>query len=341
MPVTRKRTSFKEIVADAETGLRDLVFGGPRNFFSNARERMKDLPKANYDLGVRFASEGKWMDAIFRFKVVLYLKPNYPGANYNLGCCYLRTGKMNEARNAFVKALQQAPGNADVQFMLASVDATALPPNQRPTRMPLEMVTGFFSAQANGYDITEANNRYQAGKVIQDLVKPRMATEAPVVLDLGCGSGIASRPWRAAAASIRGVDVTPAMIALADKATHADKKLFDVLTTGDAAQLAPEITNGSADLVLLVNVAQFIGELAGTLNGASQALKNGGVLVVTTEPFGETGYGLVSATSRYGHSNAYVKLAAASAGLVPVAEQSVELYADVPANALVFTKGTN
>ena len=341
MAEPRKKLSFVSLFPELGTDLRGMLIERPRAYIALARERMKDLPKTNYDLGYKFANEGKWMDAIFRFKVTLYLNPNYPNANYNLGCCYMRSGKMSEARSAFLKALKLNPANQDATFMLASLDPNAVPAERRPTRMPLDMVTSFFSAQADGYDIAEANNRYQAGKVIHDLVKPQLKTEAPVVLDLGCGSGIAARPWRAAATSIRGVDVTPSMLALADKATHADKKLFDGLSTADLAQLPAELTSGAADLVLLVNTVQFIGELSGTLNGAAQALKQGGILVVTVEPYSQpAGYGLVAATSRFGHSNAYVKQLAAGAGLQPVAESAVELYAGVPAQALVFTKGT-
>ena len=341
MAGSRKKVSFTELLPNVGDGVRDWLIDKPRAYIALARERMKDLPKTNYDLGYRFAGEGKWMDAIFRFRVTLYLNPNYPNANYNLGCCYMRTGKAKEARDAFIKALKQNPANHDATFMLAALDPSAVSAERRPTRMPLEMVTSFFSAQAEGYDITEANNRYQAGKVIYDLVKPQVKTETPAVLDLGCGSGIAARPWRASATSIRGVDVTPAMLSLADKATHADKKLFDGLSTADLAQLPAELMNASVDLVLLVNVAQFVGELSGTLNGAAQALKPGGVLVVTAEPFNQpAGYGLVAATSRFGHSNAYVKQAAASAGFAPVSETAVELYAEVPSQALIFTKGT-
>lgn len=341
MAEPRKKLSLTNLFPDEGGAWRVWAFDKPMAYINVLRERLKDLPKTNYDLGFRFAREDRWMDAIFRFKMVLYLSPNYPNANYNLGCCYMRTGKAAQARAAFLKALKQSPGNVDVTFMLASLDPTALPNAQRPTRMPMDMVTGFFTAQAEGYDIAEANNRYQAGKVMYDLLKPLVKTETPVVLDLGCGTGIAARPWRATASSIRGVDVTPAMLALADKATHAEKKLFDGLSTADIAQLPTEFTNGSADIVLLVNAVQFIGELSSTLNGAAQALKPGGVVAVTVETFGQAGYGLVSATSRFGHSNAYVKQVAASAGLSVLAESAVELYAGVPAQALIFTKGTN
>ena len=342
MKPARKRVSFTEIRSDAKEGLKELVnFDKLRAYFDLVQTRLQDLPKTNYDLGYRFAGEGKWTDAIFRFKVTLYLKSDYPLANYNLGCCYMRTGETAKARAAFLKALKQSPGNPEVSFMLASLDPAAMPATQRPVRMPMDMVTGFFSNQAAGYDIAEANNQYQAGKVIYDLARPQVDAAAPAILDLGCGSGIAARPWRAGAASIHGVDVTPAMLALADKATHADKKLFDRLTNADISQLGPDVADGRADLVLLVNVVQFIGELNGVLRGAAQALKPDGVLVITTEPYADSGFGLVAATSRFGHSNAYVKQIAAAVGLMPLSESTVELYSGVPAQALIFSKGTH
>ena len=328
------------MVGQAEGALRDLLIARPRVWLAQTRERLRDLPKANYDLGYGFAQQGKWFDAVFRFRVTLFLNPNYPQAHYNLGRCYMRMGKHAQAKAAVIKALAQNPGNTDVIFMLATIDPAALAPNQRPERMPMTMVTGFFSAMADGYDITEANNRYQAGKVMHELVAPLLKTQTPTVLDMACGSGIAVRPWRLAAKAMRGVDVTPAMVALAEKATHADKKLYDGLVTGDITALDATLADGTADLVLLVNAAQFIGDLSATFAGIAKALANGGIAAVTVEPYSaSSGFGLMSGTGRFGHSAAYVKQAAQAAGLTEIKQANIELYAGVPAQALLFSKG--
>src|SRR5262245_3910210 len=128
MAEPRKKVSLSEMVNDAEKGLRDIVrFDRIQSKYASVRAKMKELHKTNYDLGYKFAGEGRWLDAIFRFRVVLYLSPDYPNANYNLGCCYMRLGRNAEAKAAFLKALKQSPGNADVMFMLASLDPSALP----------------------------------------------------------------------------------------------------------------------------------------------------------------------------------------------------------------------
>lgn len=341
MKPLRKRVSFVTAAEEAKSALRDVVVEQPRQWIENIRERMRDLPKTNFDLGCRFAEEQKWFDAMFRFRVTLFLQPEYPQALYNLGCSYYRMGKPEKAKEALLKALAQAPGNVNTIFMLATIDPSALPPEKRPTRMPESIVTGFFGSVAEGYDIEEAKNKYVAGKMLHDLLKPLVTAANPVVIDLGCGTGIVSRPWRAAASSITGVDITPAMIAQAEKATHAEKKLFDQLLTADIAKLPQTLPQGTADLVLIVNVAQFVGDLAGVMQGAAGLLNPQGMLAITVEPYRTAGFGIAADTSRFGHANSYVKQQAANAGLTPVKEVALVLYPDTPVQALVFAKGTN
>ena len=341
MGLFRKRVSFQAAANDAGGALRDLFIEQPKAFFRDARERMRDLPKSNYELACRFAEQGKWFDAMFRFRMTLFLQPAYPNALYNLGGVYVRMGRTAEARATLLKVLRQTPGNTEALFMLSSIDPNAVSANQRPSQMPMGMVTGFFTNNAQGYDLLEAGNKYQAGKVMHDLAKPFMKAVAPVILDLGCGSGIAARPWRLTAARIHGVDVTPAMVELAQAATHAEKKLYDEVTVGDARSLPASVAAGTADIVLLVNVVQFVGDLSAVLSTAATALMPTGLLLLTAEPTTLTsGYGLVGASARFGHSAAYVKQAAGAAGFTLVKESSVELYAGVSAHAYVFSKGS-
>lgn len=340
MKPLRKKLSFKDTATEATSALRDLLVDQPKAYVREARVRLKDLPKSNFELACRFAREGKWFDAVFRFRMTLMLSPNYPNAQYNLGGCYIRMGKVNEGKAALLKALQQSPNNPDILFMLASVDPAALTVSQQPTTMPMDMVTAFFTRVAEGYDQTEAANKYQAGKVMFDLIKPHVTSASPVIVDLGCGSGIVARPWRAMAAQIHGVDVTPAMADLARAATHEQKKLFDSVSVGDARTLPAEIAAGTADMALAVNMAQFVGELAAIMQTAASALKPGGVFAITTEPTKRAnGFGLVTETSRFGHSPAYVKQVASEAGFTLLKESAVQLYAGVTAAAYLFSKG--
>ncbi len=342
MKPARKSVSLSNMVGEAGAALQEAVVGRPKAWVAQARERMKNLPKTNFELGVMFAEQGRFSDALFRFRITEYLQADYPLLWVNVGSCYFRMGQKDKAKTALLKALKQTPNNQSAIYMLASIDPKALPAGLKPERMPKDMVVGFFSAMANGYDLEEAREKYQAGKVIHDLLKPLVSAAVPAVLDLGCGTGIVARPWRAGASSITGVDFTPAMLTLANKATHADKKLFDTLVEADITQLPTSIPEASADAVLVVNVAQFVGDLAGIMVGAARAMKQGAALVITMEPYtANTGFGINSSTGRFGHSSAYVSQVAQSAGLKLAKDEAVELYPTIAARAIVFTKGTN
>lgn len=341
MATERKGQAVKDMVQEARTTMRTLFIDRPVAWWQEARVKMRDLPKTNFELGCAFAERGKWFDAMFRFRICAYFQPEYPQVWYNLGCSYFKLEKLPQAIAALKKAVQQNSGAEEALFMLAAIDPASVPASQRPTRMPSGMLQDFFSGLAATYDLEEARSRYQAGPVMHALAQPFAQAANPVVLDLCCGTGISVRPWRAAAKTIIGVDRTAAMLEMAGKATHADKKLFDELIAADVTQLPPSIAAGSADVVQLINAAHFVGELSGVVQGAARVLAADGVLVLTLEPHNApVGYGLNAATGRFGHSAAYVKQVAADAGLNLVHEAPVKFYPELPVvQAFIFRKG--
>jgi predicted TPR repeat methyltransferase len=328
------------ILGDAESALREVFVDNPRAWLMDAREKMRDLPKTNFDLACRFADQGKWHDAMFRFRITLYLQPAYPQALYNLGCCYFRLGNRAKARDTLKQVLRENPGNSDAVFMLAAIDPSALEPNQRPQSMPRELVTKFFSSIAGGYNQAEAENKYRGGAAVAEQVKPLLPASGITVVDLGCGTGITSIPFRAAAAQMIGVDVTASMVAQAQREMVAGKPLFDRVVEADIAAAAEAVGEGVADLVLLVNVVQFVGALNGVLGSAAKIVKPGGFIALTVEPYsGGDGFGIVVDSGRFGHTASYVKQIAAPLGLTPVKEMKTALYPETSAELLIFRKG--
>jgi Flp pilus assembly protein TadD len=61
-------------------------------FIKNNREKLQNLTKANYELGLFHLENGNLNDAIFRFYIVYKLNPSHINALYNLGRSYLRKG---------------------------------------------------------------------------------------------------------------------------------------------------------------------------------------------------------------------------------------------------------
>lgn len=337
---TRNTRSLKAIVAESEAALRDLLIARPQAWWHDARLKLQDLPKNNYQLGCSFMHSGQLRDAILRFRIALALRPNYPQAWYTLGCSYFRLGENAKAAQALKKALMLAPGHTDALFMLSAVDPASVTPERRPSRMPKATVIEFFTSVAATYDTVELENRYQGGQLVFDLLKPMLKKPDPVVVDLGCGSGIAARPWRTLAARIVGVEMTPAMRRVAQAMTLQQVPLFNEVIEADLATDTGYVPAASAQVVLCINVASYVGDLTRLIATASAALASGGVFAITTEQAmpPHTQYGLSPESGRFTHAAGYVKQLAQQSGLTVAREQRVELYPGISSQLQVFSK---
>lgn len=334
----RNNQSLMQLFSGFDSLLRGLLLERPKAWLIEARAKLKDLPATNAELGRDFAARGLLKDAVFRFRVALYLRPHFPQVYYHLGCCQLRLGQRAQARQSFLTALKQQPGDANTLFMLALVDPSALLPEQQPQQMPPGMVQPFFAGLAAEYDAIEAQNQYQGAQAAYDAAKALLPASGLHVLDLGAGSGLASRPWRAAATEIVGVDFVPAMVEVARQVRVAGTPLFQQVHQEDITRLSATVPAAkTADLVLAVNVLQFIGNLQPFFAGLVPHLKAGAKLVVTIEPLAAGhGFAVNPATGRFGHHPDYVKQQAAQAGLALKHESRVPLYPDFTAHQFVF-----
>ena len=74
---------------------------------------------AHFNLGISLAQEGRTVEAMEQFREVIRLRPNFIGAHLNLGLIFLQDGRSAEAVAEFTKSLQLAPGNPDLERLLA------------------------------------------------------------------------------------------------------------------------------------------------------------------------------------------------------------------------------
>lgn len=341
MAIFRNKQSIMGAFSGFDVTLRTLLVDRPKAYALSLREKLKNLPLTNFELGCDFAERGQWKDAAFRFRVAIYLEPGFTQAHYNLGCCQLRLGQRAAARNSFLTVLKQAPHHTDATFMLSAVDPGAVPLDRRPQRMPMVMVQQFFSGMAPRYDAVEANNNYQGARLVYDVVKPLLAkTQDITLIDLGSGTGIASRPWRPIAREMIAVDAVPAMAAEARQVKLADAPLFERVLEADILDAAEAgIPFSVADVILCVNTAQFLGNLQPLLAALGERMKPGALLALTIEPFAASaGFGVNIDTGRFGHHPDYVKLTARNAGLDVKHESRVQLYPGFSAQLFVLGK---
>lgn len=337
MQQPRNTRSFSELFVGFDKTIRHYAYDRPRAYLHTLRKKFENLPETNFTLGCSFAEQGKWLDAAFRFRLAIYLKPDFTQAHYNLGCCYAQLNKLPQAVASFNKALTLKPEHEDARFMLAGLTPNA----PQPRAMPHGMVAGFFAHIAPEYDALAETNEYQGPRLIMEAAKPYLTKLADMhYLELGCGTGLVARPWRGMCREVLGVDVTPAMVAAAQVARAGDNPVYDRVLQADinsipAGTFMPNVT----DIVVCCDTAQYLGELTPLLKIASATLAPGGLFLLTVEPFAAPqGYAVNRATARFGHNPDYVRKLALAHGLELKRDGKVPLYAHQPAHLFVFAK---
>ena len=333
-------SAFQTAFQGFDVTLKQIFVERPAAYMHGLRDKLKNLPRTNFDLGVRFANEGLWQDAAFRFRVAAWLRPGFVQAWYNLGCAQVKLNQRARAKQTFLQALRIDPGHEDTIFMLAALDPNAVPAAQRPQRMQVALLQQFFTGLAGNYDALEVQNQYQGPKLVFDAVKVLVPGKDITVVDLGCGTGLASRPWRSIAKEVAGVDFTPALIAMARQEKEGDLMLFDQLLEEDIYALETSAAPlERADLVLLVNVVQFMGNLEPLFATLARRMKPEAKAVLTIEAMNApAGYAVNLETGRFGHHPEYIKQQAAKAGLNIAREGRVQLYPNFTAQLYVVGK---
>jgi len=341
MAETRNKRPFTALFAGFSDHLQEWVLAKPKAYYESITYKLNNLPQTNFDLGCDFAEQGKWQDAVFRFRFALYVQPNFPKALYNLGCCYLRLNKRILAKSAFMRTLALKPDHAEALFMLSALDPAVIKPHLRPTRMPGDMVQAFFNGITAQYDATEAANHYQGGRVCYEALKALVLTRNDWrIVDLGCGTGIASRPFRALATEITGVEFAAEIARVARDVKVDDRPALDAVLEEDIADLASTAAPlAAADIILCCNVAQFIGDVQPMLQTLATRMKPGALLLLTVEPFNvAAGYGVNIDTGRFGHRPEHVAQLATALGFEMKHDARVQLYPSLPAQLFILGK---
>jgi predicted TPR repeat methyltransferase len=332
--------------ATTRVGWRDQITGiedWARAKYADFHYKITHLPQTNYELGLKFAQEGKFGDAIFRFRVTLYLAPEFADAWYHLGTSLIAKSKPREAITALKKCLHLKPEHEEARYMLAALDAAQLGPKGQPMHMPASMVEEFFARSAPSYDAVEAQLGYEAPQNLYKVTRALLPQGPWRIVDLGCGTGLSARPWRKEALQLVGVDRVTAMVERAVVAQAETGPLFNHVATADVAHpqfaLAETQFADPYDLVLAVNLLPYIGEAGSFITNAARLTKPGGHFAVTLEPYnGTAGFGVMQATMRFGHHPDYIRLLAEKLGFALRQQETILMYPNVKLTAQVYSK---
>jgi Flp pilus assembly protein TadD len=89
-----------------------LLVAGPA---VTVRADVRDEAKAQVDFGIDVAQRGLWREAIYRWQKAVEIDPTYAAAYNDLAIAYEHEGQLSKARQAYEKALELEPGNAQIR----------------------------------------------------------------------------------------------------------------------------------------------------------------------------------------------------------------------------------
>lgn len=172
-----------------------------------------------------------------------------------------------------------------------------------PARVPAHLLVNMFDKYASTFD---DQLRGKLGYAIPELMVEAIAATRPEglldVLDMGCGTGLCGPLLRPLAATLAGVDLSPAMI---DKAR--ERGVYDILETGELVSLLRQAPPESFDLLTAADVLIYLGDLSPLMEAAQRALRPNGLFAFSVESGEGERYHLQRKTLRYTHSEAYLR----------------------------------
>jgi predicted TPR repeat methyltransferase len=157
-----------------------------------------------------------------------------------------------------------------------------------------------------------------------------------LMLDLGCGTGLAAEVFREECRRIAGVDLSPAMVRKAEA-----KKVYDEVAVGDLVAWLQDRIAAQADLVLAADVFVYMADLAPVFAAAAAALRRDGLFAFTVQEHAGEG-AVLGDDQRFAHGEGHLRALAQRFSLHPVILERVSTRQDrgqdVPGLLLVLTR---
>jgi len=282
--------------AEAETCYRRVLLYRP------------DFVEGYCNLGTVLRSQKKFQEAIENFRKALELSPSFKEAYEGLGICYSELGEREQAITCFNRYLELDPGdNSEVKLWLAKLNAGEI-----PKRYPAAVMLTTYEKKAQNWDadIQRPGKEFLGPKHVLEVLEELKLMQAHQldVLDIGCGTGVCGEYLRACSRHLEGVDLSPHMLAQAQK-----KGYYDKLECADAIAYMQGCER-TFDLIIASGVLILFGDLMPVFQAAARLLKPGGFFVFTLYR-SESEAVMVRYNLHFAHSAVYVRETAEAAGL--------------------------
>jgi predicted TPR repeat methyltransferase len=339
---------MEEEIQPRRNGLRRFIegvtngFEATATFLDEAWVKVNNLTETNYNLACEMVRQGRVDDAIFRFKVTLWLAPEHVPSMYNLGCLYHHKGQEQRALDFFSKVIKADPKHDAAIYMIATIDPTLLKEGMQPKLVPHAMLVEYFDNLAPAYDAQQRQYMYKLPQLAHQLLHQHLDEQMQKqnLLDLGCGTGLAGEQCREEFVNVYGVDVSAAMLEQAGR--RFDKrgvKIYSRLYHQDARLYLNGLQAPAFQVVMALQLLPYIGDADSLFLGLNKSLVSQGLVVLSFDPYPKAGgYGVMPATGYFGHHIDAIRRVAEKNGFDLLRHGEVEAAAKHQVELCIFRK---
>jgi predicted TPR repeat methyltransferase len=266
-----------------------------------------ERPERHFYLANGLAELGREEEARRSFEAAVNRAPRYRRAHALLGIEHVEAGQLERARRMFGWGLAINPADPELLHMAAASNG-----GTAPARASDEHVRRLFDRFAKTFDehLVERLDYRTPSLIVEAASRhlPPSARDGLDVLDAGCGTGLCGPLLRPLARRLVGVDLSAGMLERASARGAYDDLRVEEITQAMAAEPS------AYDLIVAADVLVYFGDLTKLFRAMATALRPTGIAAVSVEIHEESDYAL-RPNGRYAHDPAYVRAAAADAGL--------------------------
>lgn len=285
------------------------------------------LADRRYDFALGLAEREEWGEAADLLEQGIALAPHWPPLHFHLGEVLRKGGNTAAARKAFAAYLALDPEDR----MGATLKLALMGKTRTPDTLPPGYVQSLFDQYAPRFDAALVEGLdYQTPKQIAAAVRAIHPGPFELILDLGCGTGLAAAEFTDAR-WIEGVDLSPAMVEQA-----RTKKIYSALHAGSIETFLYE-PREPYDLILCADVLVYVGALDDIFKRTAAVMTDAALFAFSVQS-ADTDSWILGEDHRYAHGKTYIEKCAGAAGLKIRAHEDVVLRQDAgrPVNGAVY-----
>ncbi len=270
------------------------------------REKLKDIPGTNYDLGLFHLHAGNIDDAILRFRMVTFLRPENAAAHYNLGRCFFLSDDNEDSKKSLQKAIDLGFSRTEIDYALQKIDSL-----DQVKAMPISIIKEKAEIVSENYTSYYMSDEYIGYKTFVKTIMANVKDKNPNldVLDLACRHGSCGQllKERGVTRKITGVDFISSYLQEAKGLRFEGESTYDELKEKWLGGFLQE-NHTKFDLILSAHDFEYIGDLKNIVVSLNFALNSRGIFALMLEDGGlESGYKLDGVADKFYYSQSYVK----------------------------------